>query len=584
MARPAGSGVPELNTPYVDLVPKDIDANLAFRADLIQQAATDVAFRRELWSMCARDLLFYVNFACWTFDPRKRPSIIPFITWDYQDKGLERLFDSINSNDVLIEKSRDMGASWLILTVFQHSWQFLDLCTFLMVSRNEDLVDKPDDPDSLFWKVDFLLEHQPKWMRPRLTRTSLKLLNEDTGSTIIGASTTSETSRGGRKTAILFDEFAAVTDGAAMLSASRDNTNSRFFNSTPQGMGNAFYQLIQKGEIERLRFHWTQHPEKAAGLYRDKSGRERSPWYDLQCKRAGHAVEIAQELDIDYVGSGYQFYDAEAIRHHISTYSCDPYSIGDLAYSEHDCVPIEFRSHPKGTLKLWLNVHDGGRPPADGEYVIGADIATGTGASNSSLSIGNRITREKVGKYVTPNLRPEGLAKIAVALARWFNGAQIIPEATGPGRNFIDAVLETGYRNLWWKRNEESLDKKQSMIPGWHATKSAKIALHGDYRKALGSSEVVPQLINRDMDALNECHNLVFTPAGGVEHVSATNTIDPTGAKDNHSDTVTSDALMWKGMKEFYSEMPQRHALESPNTLGARMEFARQRELARSSW
>ncbi len=61
-------------------------------------------------------------------------------------------------------------------------------------------------------------------------------VNADNGSVIDGESTTGDAGRGDRRTAMFIDEYAAfdVTDGYRVLLASRDTTNCRGFNSTPE--------------------------------------------------------------------------------------------------------------------------------------------------------------------------------------------------------------------------------------------------------------------------------------------------------------------------------------------------------------
>jgi hypothetical protein len=248
----------------------------------------------------------------------------------------------VEAEDVLIEKSRDMGASWVVCATFEWAWHFREMLSFLLVSRNENLVDDMTDPDSLFWKLRFLLDKLPAFLRPRYTPNKLRLHNEDSGSTIDGESTTGDVGRGGRRTAILLDEFGSFESvrpgsGKRALSATADTTRCRVFNSTPKGTANAFYQRRQQmtssgGKV--LRFHWSQHPVKKRGLYRFedgkvvildkeykfgvdypfvKDGKLRAPWYDGEEKRRGSRTEMGQELDIDYLAAGSQFYDEEAI-------------------------------------------------------------------------------------------------------------------------------------------------------------------------------------------------------------------------------------------------------------------------------
>ena len=61
--------------------------NLLFRKKVLELALEKEDFALQLWIMCSRDLLFYINTFCFTYDPRKIPKIteLPFITYDYQD-------------------------------------------------------------------------------------------------------------------------------------------------------------------------------------------------------------------------------------------------------------------------------------------------------------------------------------------------------------------------------------------------------------------------------------------------------------------------------------------------------------------
>lgn len=538
-------------TPFYHLVPKDRAANLRFRREMIQLGNSDPAAAAELAAMCRRDILFYINTFSWTYDPRLpgEAVVVPFLTYECQDEAILDIKSLLGTNDIGIEKSRDMGASWICLSVFEHAWHFFEMQSFLMVSRVEDLVDKKDDPDCLFWKIDFILEHLPSWLRPSYNRQKLMLTNTDNGSTIAGASTTGETGRGGRRTAILFDEFASVEDGYGMLSASRDATDCRIFNSTPKGAANAFYDIMQTG-IRKVRLHWSQHPRKAEGLY-EREGKLRSPWYDKQCERTPHPAEIAQELDIDYLGSDYQYFSADLLDGYERKYACAPYRVGEFEFDDQTCEPhteSPFVDVEGGRLSLWMHLLGTGQPPPEmlGDCVIGADIATGTGASNSSLSIGCRRTGEKIGEFVSPNVRPEQLARIAVALSKWLGGALIIPEANGPGRNFIDAVREIDPTvRLYRRTDDRTLSRKISDLPGWYATRETKIALFGDYRRALADET----FINRSLPALRECREIVYSPAGGVQHSRSQRAIDPSGARENHADRPTADALLCKGLR-----------------------------------
>ena len=564
---------------YIDLVPKDLQANLAFRNEMVKMGSTDPKAAQELFIMCSRDILFYINTFCWTYDPRVGDGVLPFISYGFQDEALLDMEDAMGQRDLVIKKSRDMGASWMLLTVFEWRWHFKSNQSFLLVSRNEDYVDKPGNPKSLFWKIDFIHKYLPGWLTPRITRTKLRLTNEDNGSTIDGESTTGDVARGDRRTAIGLDEFAAfdIDAGYRALASTRDATKCRIFNSTPSGTNNAFYDLANSDTIAQLTLHWTRHPVKSEGSYETEEGKIRSPWYDEECKRCANPQEIAQELDIDFAGSDYQFFDVLIIDDLIKNCASKPCTVGELKHNAITGEPEEFEQMPKGTLRLWISPDAQGDLPADRKYVIGADIAAGTGSSNSVLSVGDCKTGEKVAELVTPNLRPDQLATYAVALAKWFqgnsSGALLIWEAPGPGRNFGDRVLELGYRNVWYKKEQTG---KVSKIPGWWPTKDEKRVLYSEYRKALSTKH----FINNSADALRECKEIIFASTGWITHSRSLRTVDPSGARENHGDRPTADALLWKGMQKVPTVRPAPQGLEQGSMIWRRKQIEKRKRKA----
>jgi hypothetical protein len=558
-------------TPYYHLVPKGKVENLAFRRTLLELARRDPTLQDDLWVMCARDPLFWINVFVWTYDPRldPAPTTVPFITYAVQDEALIEMFRHLGHRDMGFEKSRGQGASWMALVVVGHQWMFKDRQSFLLVSRVESLVDKPGDLDALMPKLDFILEHLPGWMRPLVERTKLHLLNLENGSTIDGASTTGNVGRGGRRRCILLDEFAAfeIDDGYRALAATQATTNCRIFNSTPQGIGNAFYDQIGLEAILRLRLHWSDNPTMNAGLYTARDGKLcildegyefppdykfildgklRSPWYDNECRRTPILALIAQELDIEYLGSGSQFFDAELLRG-LQPFIRSPRWIGELDFDPFSLEAKTFIPSDRGRLRVWCELDGRGFPLTTGDFVIGGDIATGTGASNSCLSAVNLQTGEKVAEFVSSRINPDELAKMALAMAHWLASldgrpAMLIWEANGPGREFGARILAEGFSNIWYRRNEDSAAARASDIPGFWSTRDTKRVLLSEYARALGNCV----MLNRSEDAVRECGEFVFSPDGSIEHVKSRSCLDPSGARENHADRVIADALCAK--------------------------------------
>ena len=526
-----------------------MEENLKARQAMLTRAASDREYQQTVWDACSRDILYFVNLFCWTYDPRKPNPKIPFITYPFQDNALQCLAEALPSresrgHDVIIEKSRDMGASWMCLTLFFWKWTFHPLQSFLMVSRKESLVD--GSADSLFGHIDFLMKGVPKWMRPNCIRNKLKLINTDNGSKIEGESTNDNIGRGGRRTSMLIDEFAAFEGGGwETLSATADTTNCRLFNSTPCGTGNAFYAQRQKG-TPRLRLHWPDHPEKGEGQWTDDEGKLRSPWYDAEVVRRAHPVEIATQLDIDYQGSAYPFFPPETLRELRRDFCREPDHVGTV-YVQPGFEPL-FEENDKGNLLLWCLLDSSGNPPSDRDYVVGCDISQGTGASDSAVCVGDRLSGEKVAELCTNEMSANKFAELVVAICRMFRGpggrgAFLIWEATGPGRTFGKTVVDDcGFSNIYYMTDERSVRKKQSDRPGWFSTGDGKKDLLNDYRNSL----VTKSFINPSGRSLNQAGEFIYLPNGKIEHSGSVNSIDPTDRGDNHGDVVIADALCSK--------------------------------------
>ncbi|MBU0977525.1 MAG: hypothetical protein KKD18_03850, partial [Nanoarchaeota archaeon] len=435
---------------------KTLRGNLAFRKKLLLKAADDLDFKNDIYSMCRRDILFFVNTFVFTHNPRLlRMPTIPFITYDYQDVVINDTLERIkNGEDILTEKTRDMGASWMFLTIEEWLWQFRDNLTFLLGSRNVDYVDKSGDSKSLFWKVDAILKNEPKWLTPNFYRIYLHIENVDTGSSIEGETTTGDFARGGRWTAIMLDEFAAVEpDGAKVLKATRDATKTRIFNSTHQGAATSFYHLGATN-IHKLTTHWSAHPQKSLGLYSfqegklvkhddfsgevtvsgqtynypedypfRRDGKLRSPWYDNECDRTVHPREIAEELDIDPHASDYQYFDPKMIAEIEEKNVCQPFDEGEIEFDSDSYEPLGFIHGVNGPLKLWIYPDYQNIIARELEICCGADISAGTGASNSAMSFVNLKTGEKIAEYANPWIRPTEFARLAIAYCNYFNKA-----------------------------------------------------------------------------------------------------------------------------------------------------------------
>ena len=255
--------------------------------------------RGTTWNLCARPdnpsegCKFFINNFAYTFDPRpySAPHHLPFITFEYQDEAIRWLIEHIdNGRDGLIEKSRDMGISWIVFVwVSIWYWIFRDGINILVGSYKEALVDN-NTRDSLFGMIDYAIDALPKWILPKgfrkdKHRTQMKLTNPANSNLITGDTMNPDFARGSRKTVVLFDELGSWDYAKDAWDSAGDSTACRIANSTPKGYN--FYAVLRNSGIDILTLHWSRHPLKD------------QDWYLYECGRRDPET-IAQELDISY--------------------------------------------------------------------------------------------------------------------------------------------------------------------------------------------------------------------------------------------------------------------------------------------
>jgi phage terminase large subunit len=245
---------------------------------------------------CAADPVYWFKY-CKTYDPRLLPGdpLIPFALFPRQEAFIRWLQDrEAAQEDGMAEKSRDVGFTYLCAAYALHGWLFRKGFSAGFGSRKEQLVDRKGDPDSIFEKVRILLASLPDWMRPAGFKEAdhdnhMRLINPANGSTITGEAG-ENIGRGGRKTIYFVDEAAFLEQPKTVERALSQTSNVKVWVSTPNGMGNLFFEKRHSGKVPVFTFHWRDDPRKD------------DAWYARQ-KESLDPVTVAQEIDIDYTAS-----------------------------------------------------------------------------------------------------------------------------------------------------------------------------------------------------------------------------------------------------------------------------------------
>jgi hypothetical protein len=586
--------------------PSNLQKNSRYRRAILERAEHDVDFQEEQWIRCSRDPVYFINTYCWTFNPKSYPDNPNrlFVLWPAQERAALKIISAIGKHRLLLEKSRTMGMTWLILAVFVWYFLFRSNRTFLCGSRKEKAVE--GDDDSLFSKIDYLLARLPKWMVPPIGRKNLHFENLTNNSKIDGESTNTDFGRGGRRTAIFIDEFPAIEDDYAIIDACAEATDCLILGGTPEGASGAYYDIREKlmaNSPDRvIRLHWHDHPIKGAGMYRsvhddegggyvldviDKEykfprsykfildGETRSPAYDAAEVDAPNPQYMARNWNIGYLKSGWQYFPVDVIETQIKKYAIKPKpkDTGELVFPDGWKKP-EWIERPDGHFQIWFDP-DPDRGPRShwSDIVIGADIAQGGGTEKSSNSVAAAwqvSTGQKIAQFTSNAVFPADFAQYVLAMAYWLGDAFIIWEANGPGAAFGKVIVDSGYRRFFYRRSDETdYAKERTNRPGFWTNKDTKRTLIDSYLVALKQQSI----FNRSEAALRECLQYVTDTDGSIIHARSKSTPDPSAKGENHGDMVIADALAVRA----FSEIRKRSEKEDRKPPEGSFEWRRQK-------
>ena len=559
------------------MVPKQEQENIEWRTKLLKQAENDIILQNDLMAACKESLLFWVNAFAWTYhqfdvDPETGKRIdainthMPFVTWTIQDKLYDDFENCIKvGEDILIDKSRDMGASWCCVGFLHWIWLFMENKQLLELSRTEPYVDQAGNMKALFQKHDYINVWLPDWMRPpqclygEKNRTKMHMANIVTGSTLDGESTTQHAASGDRRFITLLDEFAKVEKGALMRSATRDASYVRIVNSTPAGPGTEYSRWKKSGQIKVFTLPFWEHPDKGKGRYVKETDTGKyeicSPWFDEE-EKVRSPKELAREILMQDVESGDIFFTIHNIDKHIALWAREPLTCWNIELKKgiakeafrdilrkRDASSVIQRRAKNGKLRVWTNLILG-RPDQTKNYIFGIDLSKGQGASNSVVSIKCKETGEKIAEWKDANTPPYEMPYVVVALALWCGGCrpQRLPfikwENNGPGWDFGRIIVKELHYPYYYRHiSPGTIVEKKSDSYGFHTDRQSKYELLSLYDRMLANGGY----INHSREGLEEAKNYIYYKDGGIGPACMVE--ESSSARKTHGDIVIADAL-----------------------------------------
>lgn len=314
--------------------PKTEADNLKFRASLMMAAEereggsyTPKALEiQKLCNTIARENCFwFFNVFLWTYDPRpdRGHPDKPFVTYPRQNdyiRWLDLQYNKPHNVSGFVDKARDVGFSYVTIGWIVHRWLFDEGFNAKLGSRKEEYVDKKGDPDCLFYKAEYMINHLPQWMLPpgfdmQKNRRFMMIDRPDNSNTISGESANPDFGRAGRQSFTVLDEFGFWPWARASWESCGESAHFRLAGTTPPvtGTGSHAHKLKtqQAGQVEVFTFDYNAVPWKDSlwvqrakhGKSEDEFNREIMRSYQGSTSSRVYAKEWAQvrrDERIDY--------------------------------------------------------------------------------------------------------------------------------------------------------------------------------------------------------------------------------------------------------------------------------------------
>lgn len=431
---------------------------------------------------CTSSAEYYLENFGWVYHPRK--GHVKMKLFEYQK---ESLASYQNNRFNIVLKSRQTGFS--TLTAGYIAW----LICFHRAKEIVVVANKQDNAQGFIRKIKTFIKKSPDWMVPQLESDNKKSIELMNGSKVTAQATTGDAGRSESLSLLVVDEAAMIENSKvddlwAAAYPTLSLGGSAIIISTPKGVASFYHKqwlsaVNKESDFVPLVAHWTEHPVYgAAAIWEcqkcnhkqdtgnknplkpkvvcDECGEDSlfptSPWYLEQKKQLGDPRKVAQELDMDFLGSGDQVIAEEYIK-----------------VAERNCkVPLKVIGWDNN---LWVWVE----PEDEHEYLISADVARGDGSDFSALHVIDLHTREQVAEY-KGKLPPDLFAKFMVELGYEYNDALLVTEANSIGLATCLKLVEMDYPNIFYsmkgmhgrdrRKMEKALRNKESMVPGFQTT------------------------------------------------------------------------------------------------------------------
>jgi phage terminase large subunit len=167
----------------------------------------------------------------------------------------------VNRQSLVLLKSRQMGASWLVCAFVLWVAIFFPNQQIIFTSKDEEALHICGDPSTLMGKVEYITGSLPKTFREdAIHRCELYRRNFKINDTIINGQTGKEASRSRTASLSINDELAFNKNQAALVKSLTSGCKCNFFISTLDEPNDTFHRLTQNKAYLQIRLWATKDP------------------------------------------------------------------------------------------------------------------------------------------------------------------------------------------------------------------------------------------------------------------------------------------------------------------------------------
>lgn len=198
--------------------PPDYSKEFMLRQERLQNILKN-GMQAEAKAYYAENPIEFIEHWCCTYDPRNAqkdlPTTMPFILFKRQRELVQFVHQCvIDGESGLLEKARDMGATWTFSAYSVWLWLFRPGASIGWGSRKEMYVDAIGSKNSIFEKIRDIVRLLPRFFwpegfDPKAHMPFMRIINPENGSTITGEAG-DNIGRGGRSTVYFKDEAQPV--------------------------------------------------------------------------------------------------------------------------------------------------------------------------------------------------------------------------------------------------------------------------------------------------------------------------------------------------------------------------------------